>query len=239
MVYNAKPRVRRDKKQDRCLPGWGSSETPSRFEMGKAISVDQRDIDKVYQEYYPKILAYLKRIVGESEAEDAAQEVFVRIGRSLDGFRGESRLSTWIYRIATNAAMDHLRKSSSRQVLQQTHGPSNDEDLLHGEPTGPEEGALLLDTIVIREDMKACIRAVVDGLPEDYRTVLVLSEFEGLANAEIAEVIGISLDAVKIRLHRARTKLRNALEAKCNFYRDERNELSCDRKTTPVKFPPK
>jgi hypothetical protein len=94
----------------------------------------------------------------------------------------------------------------------------------------------LLDTLLIRKDMKDCIRGVVDSLPGDYSAVLVLSEFEGLTNSEIAEVIGISLDTAKIRLHRARTKLRKALEAKCNFYRDERNELSCDRKTTPLKF---
>ncbi len=84
--------------------------------------------------------------------------------------------------------------------------------------------------------MNECIRRIVDSLPGDYRTVLVLSEFECLPNVEIAEVLGISLDTTKIRLHRARAKLRKELEAHCNFYRDERNELSCDRKTTSLKF---
>lgn len=196
------------------------------------MSINTQDFSAIYNEYHPKIVRYLTRLVGELEAEDAAHEVFVKISRSLDDFRGESSLSTWIYRIATNAAMDHLRRPSSKQISQ----PTLEKDLPEDEDAGPVDDRPLHDTMLIRKDMNDCIRGVVESLPGDYRTVLVLSEFEGLTNPEIAEVTGISLDTVKIRLHRARTKLRKALEAKCNFYRDERNELSCDRKTTPLKF---
>lgn len=189
---------------------------------------DQRDFTSVYAEYYPKIAGYLRRLVGDADAEDVAQEVFLKINRSIDSFRGESSLSTWIYRIATNAAMDHLRKPSSRMVQ-----PVEDRD---EEDAGPIDTAPLHDTLLIKKDMNGCIRNVVDSLPEDYRTVLVLSELEELTNAEIAEVLGISLDTTKIRLHRARTKLRKALETNCNFYRDERNELSCDPKPSTLKF---
>ena len=199
------------------------------------MSVYQRDFAAVYDDYYPKIVRYLRRLIGELEAEDAAQEVFVKINRSLESFRGESSLSTWIYRIATNAAMDYLRKPSSKRSPQ----PTEEKDLSYDEDAGPIDNTSLLDTLLIRKDMNDCIREIVDSLPGGYSTVLVLSEFEGLTNSEIAEVIGISLDTVKIRLHRARTKLRKALEAKCNFYRDERNELSCDRKTTHSKIPQK
>ncbi len=196
------------------------------------MSFSKQDFSTLYNEYYPKIVRYLTRLVGESEAEDAAQETFVKIDRSLESFRGESSLSTWIYRIATNAAMDHLRRPSSKRPFQ----PTEEKDLSSDDEAGPLDSRPLLDTLLIRKDMNDCIRGVVDSLPADYSTVLVLSEFEGLTNSEIAEVIGISLDTAKIRLHRARTKLRKALEAKCNFYRDERNELSCDRKTTSLKF---
>lgn len=196
------------------------------------MSINTQDFSAIYNEYHPKIVRYLTRLVGELEAEDAAHEVFVKISRSLDDFRGESSLSTWIYRIATNAAMDHLRRPSSKRSSQ----PTQEKDLPEDEDAGPVDDRPLHDTMLIRKDMNDCIRGVVESLPGDYRTVLVLSEFEGLTNPEIAEVTGISLDTVKIRLHRARTKLRKALEAKCNFYRDERNELSCDRKTTPLKF---
>ena len=196
------------------------------------MSLNKQDFSKIYDEYYPKIVRYLTRLVGELEAEDTAQEAFVKIDRSLESFRGESSLSTWIYRIATNTAMDHLRRPSSKRPSQ----PTEEKDLSSDEDTGQADNKPLLDTLLIRKDMNDCIRGVVDSLPTENSTVLVLSEFEGLTNSEIAEVIGISLDTVKIRLHRARTKLRKALEAKCNFYRDERNELSCDRKTTPLKF---
>jgi RNA polymerase sigma-70 factor, ECF subfamily len=192
----------------------------------------KRDFSAIYDEYYAKIVRYLTRLMGELEAEDAAQETFVKIDRSLDNFRGESSLTTWIYRIATNTAMDHLRRPSSKPSERLTE----ENEALGDEGAGPIDNTPLLDTLLIRKDMNDCIRGVVDSLPGDSSTVLVLSEFEGLTNTEIAEVIDISLDTVKIRLHRARTKLRKALEAKCNFYRDERNELSCDRKTIPLKF---
>ncbi len=84
--------------------------------------------------------------------------------------------------------------------------------------------------------MNDCIRGIVDSLPENHRTVLVLSDLEGLTNAEICEVLDLPLDTVKIRLHRGRKRLKKELEAKCLFYRDDWNELACDRKTTPLKF---
>jgi RNA polymerase sigma-70 factor (ECF subfamily) len=194
-----------------------------------------RDFQLIYREYYPKIVGYLRRLVGEAEAEDVAQETFVKASKALDGFRGDSSLSTWLYRIATNAAMDHLRKPASRQTHPIT-ASSPDDDSPAGDDAVPDDSAPVLDTLLIRKDMNECIRNIVDGLPENYRTVLVLGDLEGLANAEIAEVFGISLDTVKIRLHRARTRLRKELKAKCDFYHDERNELACDRKTTPLKF---
>ncbi len=78
--------------------------------------------------------------------------------------------------------------------------------------------------------MNACIRNVIDQLPENYRTVIVLSELEGLSDQDMAEVLGLSLEAAKIRLHRARTRLKEDLSRHCIFYRTEQNELACDRK---------
>ena len=167
-----------------------------------SISHNKHDFSTLYGEYYPKIVRYLKRLVGDLEAEDIAQEVFVKIGHSLDTFRNESSLSTWIYRIATNTAMDHLRKPSSRSAqLVDDSSPADDED------TTPDSSPLH-DTLLVRKDMNECIRGIVDHLPEDHRAVLVLSEFEDMTNAEIGEVLGISLDTTKIRLHRARTRAR-------------------------------
>lgn len=195
---------------------------------------DQKDFSFIYSEYYPKVVGYLRRLVGEAEAEDAAQEAFVKVSRSLDGFRGESRLSTWIYRIATNTAMDHLRRPSAKHSSRQGDGAADgggetDDDFV-------VDGAPLHDTLLIRKDMNECIRGLVNELPENYRAVLVLADLEGFTNAETGDVLGLSLDTVKIRLHRARLRLKKSMDLACHLYRDGRNELSCDRKTATLEF---
>jgi RNA polymerase sigma-70 factor, ECF subfamily len=194
-----------------------------------------QDFSIIYAEYYPKIVGYLRRHVGEAEAEDVAQEVFVKISRSLDGFRGESQLSTWIYRIATNAALDHHRNPSSRQATK-TVDILTDDDLSSEERVLLQDRAPLHDTSLIRKDMNDCIRGLVNDLPENYRVVLMLGDLEGFTNAEIADILGLSLDTVKIRMHRARRNLKKAMDTACNLYQDERNELSCDRKLPSLKF---
>jgi RNA polymerase sigma-70 factor (ECF subfamily) len=193
----------------------------------------QQDFPALYREYYPKIVGYLRRLVGDAEAEDVAQDTFVKISRSLDRFRGESQLSTWIYRIAMNAAMDHLRRPSTKQSSQQEYGAADDGEFYDDSAV---DGAPLHDTILIRKDMTDCIRGLVSGLPENYRTVLVLADLEELANAEIADVLCLSLDTVKIRLHRARLQLKKAMDRACHLYHDPRNVLSCDRKPETLEF---
>jgi len=83
---------------------------------------------------------------------------------------------------------------------------------------------------LIRGEMSECVRGLIEQLPEGYRTVLLLSEMEGLADAEIAKVVGSTLEAAKIRLHRARRRLRAALEEECRLYHDGEERLRCDRK---------
>jgi RNA polymerase sigma-70 factor, ECF subfamily len=198
---------------------------------GNAMTEDRPDFQEIYKSFHPKIVRYIERLAGPLEAEDLAQEVFVRIDRSLEGFRGESRLSTWIYRIATNVVLDWLRSSSYLKMTQkkpledltaeeeESGSAFSDEN-----PPSPEQQA-------IRAEMIECIQGFVQDLPENYRTVLILSEMEELPNSEIAEILDLTLDAVKIRLHRARARLKKALDLHCSFYHDERNELACDRKS--------
>ncbi len=189
------------------------------------------DFQEIFTTFQPKILGYLSRMLGENEGEDLTQEVFVKVEKSLQEFRGEARLSTWIYRIATNAALDRLRSSSFKQQKRECV-PSSGEDVTEPEDhnvwTGEKKPDV--DQQLIRQEMNSCIREYIDQLPEDYRMVLVLSEVEGFKNREIAEILEVSLDTVKIRLHRARAKLKESLGSHCNFYLDERSELACDRK---------
>ena len=82
--------------------------------------------------------------------------------------------------------------------------------------------------------MNGCIREIIEALPEAYRTVIVLSELEGLKDSEIAKIIGLSLQATKIRIHRARVRLKSELTKACLFYQNEQNELACDRKDSII-----
>ena len=193
------------------------------------MSATVPDFHEVYAMFHPKILRYLSNLLGEDDAEDLAQIVFLKVHEGLKDFRGEAKLSTWIYRIATNAAADRARSASRRE------SPYTDADLFRmagaeEKNTWTGEKAPAMDHELVRQEMTDCIRAIVEHLPENYRAVIVLSEFEGMKNGEIGEILGISLETVKIRLSRGRARLRKELQNQCTFYRDERNELACDRK---------
>jgi RNA polymerase sigma-70 factor (ECF subfamily) len=190
----------------------------------------KRSFQEIYERFQPGVLRFLSRLVGEEEAEDVAQEVFLRVDRGLDGFRGESSIGTWIYRIARNAALDHLRSrpawlDSARQL--RSHG--SDEDPEEAMSQLPDERASL-ERDLIGKEMSECVRGRVDTLPESYRRVLVLSDLVGMTNAEIASALGVSEGAVKIRLHRARSLLRVDLGTHCTLYHDELDELACEPK---------
>ncbi|UCG48029.1 MAG: RNA polymerase sigma factor [Phycisphaerales bacterium] len=183
----------------------------------------------IYDEFHEKLHRYLERMNGKNNAEDLTQEVLLRINKGLKDFKGRSSLSTWVYRIATNVALDRMKSRSFRQ--------DNETVALEGTDADPDAGHICIDEKslsaereAIRNEMNECIREYVDKLPADYRTVVILSEIKDLKNQEIADILGISLDTVKIRLHRARVRLRAEFEAGCDFYHDENGNLACDRK---------
>ena len=189
------------------------------------------DFQKVHDDFRPRILRYLTRMVGEGEAEDLTQEVFARISRALKSFRGESKLSTWVYKIATNVAVDRLRRSSSLPGYEKQMNIEDIPEMEEYKEIWTDERTPSTEERVIRQEMNGCIREIIETLPESYRSVIILSELEGFKDAEIADILGLGLQATKIRLHRARTRLKEELKTACVFYRDERNEFACDRKT--------
>ena len=195
------------------------------------MSGDPLDFDHIHDSFRTKILRYLTHMVGQRDAEDLTQEVFLKVNQALNTFRGDSQLSTWIYRIATNAALDRLRSPSFRQAGQKSLPEEPDSEAeFKDQNAWTGEDVASAETSAIRQEMNDCIQGIVDKLPENYRTVTILSELEGFKNDEIAEILGISIESVKIRLHRARSRLKEELEKACQFYRDERNEFACDRK---------
>ncbi len=192
---------------------------------------NEMEFSEVYDEFNEKIGRYVERMVGKDEAEDVTQEVFMKVNKGLEGFKGESSLSTWIYRIATNAARDKLKSRSFREDSSKVRLTEPDDEVEAEDKGICIKTSLTAEREAIRKEMNECIREFVDKLDENYRTVIILSELKELKNQDIADILGISLDAVKIRLHRARVKLKKVFEAGCEFYRDEDNELACDRKS--------
>ena len=190
------------------------------------------DFQTVYDEFYSKIRMYLSRLVGESKAEDATQEVFVKVNKNLPGFERKSSLATWIYRIATNTALDKLRSKAHRQDRQTSSLSDVERGFEKDLPSdiAEDKKALSADREAVRAEMTECIREFVGRLPPDYQTVIVLSELKELKNQEIADILDVSLHTAKIRLHRARARLKQEFESGCDFYKDENNTLACDRK---------
>lgn len=198
---------------------------------------EELDFQNIYANFHPLIYRYLARLVNESEAEDLTQEVFIKINQNLKNFRREAKLSTWIYRIATNVAIDKLRSQSFLRTIKNRVPLTSDTDC--GKPGF--ENNIHTNTLkndetpsahqqLIKIEMNKCIWNLIENLPGTYKSVVVLSILENMKNKEIAEILGISLNAVKIRLHRARKKLKKKLEQSCTFYHDKENVLSCDLK---------
>jgi RNA polymerase sigma-70 factor (ECF subfamily) len=165
----------------------------------------------VFREYAPRIYNLARRMLGsDSDAEDITQDVLVQVIRHLGNFRGESALATWLHRITVNAALAHRSKRAVREGHRLREPVEAFVEGDHRETpvrrwwVGPEEQALNRET-------QQLIEEAITRLPVTYRDVFVLSDVEGLPNAEIAELLGLSVAAVKSRLHRARLLMRKAL----------------------------
>ena len=181
-------------------------------------------IEGLHREHGERIRRYLARLVGTTDAEDLQQEVFEKAQRAIGTFRGDSRALTWLYRVATNVAIDRLRSAGRRAEVERE---DVDVGSLRSIGTADARDERSLDGEIDRKRMRDCIMKVVDGLPPSQRAVILLGELRGLSDREMADALGVSLGAAKIRLHRARRALKTALESACTFERDEGNELAC------------
>lgn len=174
----------------------------------------------------PALFAYVRGIVRNAAiAEDITQEAMLRAHRSIPGLKDHNRLIPWLYRVTTNICRDHFRKKlrTREKIL------GGDVDLLSSEEQ-EDEDAPRLDKVMECAEMGECVQRYFMKLPDSYRAVILLHDVEGLKNQEIADMLEISLDTAKIRLHRARKQLRCILESVCNFYIDERGVLVCEPK---------
>jgi RNA polymerase sigma-70 factor (ECF subfamily) len=191
---------------------------------------------KLYDANHEDIRRLLARTAGPQEAEDLAQIVFAKAARGLPKFRGDAQISTWLYRITANVASDWLRGRSTLEAKATIQLPDAIEDTVRdfGVSSTSQEKQTSPEQELIRNEMGDCIRRLIGRLPEKHRTVLVLGELGGFKDDEVAHTLGISRSNAKVRLHRARAQLKKALEAHCDFSRNEDNEFVCEPKLAPL-----
>jgi RNA polymerase sigma-70 factor (ECF subfamily) len=171
--------------------------------VATAINGAEGSFEELVRRYQRPISAYVYRMVGNYEsALDLTQEIFIKVYGSLRKYRSEFKFSTWIYKIAHNAAVDHLRRSSTRE---QSLFNSNDTD--HFE-LPIESGRLSPEQESERKERRVEIESVVRALPASYRELIILRHSQDLTYEEIVEVTGLPLGTVKNRLFRAREMMR-------------------------------
>ena len=181
---------------------------------------------EIYDQYYAKVRRFILTLVkDEWVADDLIQETFLKIQNNLKSLKDPSKLSPWIFRIAYNLCQDHfrqLKRSRKEERIDQEETEDFRETLI-------QKGSNIQKELEQRQ-MGECVQNQINLLPESLRTVLVLFDIMEFNHQEIADILGITVKNVKVRLHRARKKLKPILEEKCTFETDERNVLVCSPK---------
>lgn len=184
-------------------------------------TIEQLSVEAVLAEVAQPLLRYLQRFVGDRAlAEDLQQESLVRVARGLPAFDGRSSVKTWAFSIANRVAADYFRHPD-----RQTRIVELDEAMDAPDPDRE------IDHRVIEDEMNQCVRQVIDSLPDTYRAALILHDLEELTVEQTAEICECSVATAKIRIYRARQRLKAALKEQCAFYRDGEGVYRCDRKT--------
>lgn len=166
--------------------------------------------EKIWEEFHPRIKQFiLKRIPDEHNAEDILQEVFLKVHARIDTLRDEEKLQSWMYQIARNVIADYYRQHKATVALSEAL-------LLPEEP--------VVDDDVVK-DLLPGVRTMVDSLPDESRQALLLTEYEGLTQRELAERLGLSLSGAKSRVQRAREKLKAMLLDCCHFEFDRLGKI--------------
>ncbi len=171
----------------------------------KAQEENDRAFGQLVERYESKVYSLaLKMLRNPEDAEDVLQDTFLRAYRGIKSFKGNSTFSTWIYRITANSALMRLRKKQLPTVsiddADEREAPINIADWA----PGPAEQLLSQET-------QRAMNEAIEALPAEFRQVFVLRDIEELSNSEVADILDLSVAAVKSRLHRARLKVRNRL----------------------------
>jgi RNA polymerase sigma-70 factor (ECF subfamily) len=173
---------------------------------------DSQAMEQLVETYADRAYRLTLRITGSKEdAEEATQDALWTAGRKIHTFKGDSAFGSWLYRIAANAAYMKLRarKAKAREIAIEDVLPVLDDGGVHFEPM--DDWSPRVEDQALNGELREILDAAIAELPPDYRTALVLHDIEGMPNPDVAEALGISLPAVKSRIHRSRLYLRKRL----------------------------
>ena len=170
---------------------------------------DQQAFELLVRKYKMTVYNTIHSIIGnDQEADDIAQEVFLKVYTKADSFKGKSSFSTWLYRITVNRCVDELRKRNNKIISYETEF-DEEEKLKLKDVLASKEGDITEE--LKQKELQDIIQKAMNSLPEKYRIILTLKEIEGLSYTEISKIMKISLAKVKIWLFRARQKLKEEL----------------------------
>jgi RNA polymerase sigma-70 factor, ECF subfamily len=185
---------------------------------------DTTDAEGLFERYHDRIYRYVLRMVkNPAEAEDLTQDTFLRAYRAQDSLRDPDAVRGWLYRIATHVCLDRLRQRKAQVSL-------DCEEESNTVATAASQSPSALE-ITERKETSACVQRCLDYLPDKYRAVILLHEAHSLTAAEIADLLGVTVTTVKIRLHRARRKLQRLMEYGCVVSDDSRGRPVCQPKS--------
>jgi RNA polymerase sigma-70 factor (ECF subfamily) len=171
----------------------------------RAQEDDERAFGELVTRYESKVYSLaMKMLRNPEDAEDVLQETFLRAYRGIKSFKGNSTFSTWIYRITANSALMRLRKKQLPQVSIEDSDERETPIAIADWAPGPAEQLL-------NQEMQRVMDEAIESLPHEFRQVFILRDVEEMSNADVAEILDLSVAAVKSRLHRARLKVRNRL----------------------------
>lgn len=177
----------------------------------RTLDGDRRAFGELVRRHQDAVFGLVSRLVGaRSDVEDIAQDAFLRAYRALPTFRGDAQFGTWLYRIAWNTCLDRREQQAHRQEHEVSLGPEDDEDDPH-EPADPD--APLPDEVLEADDVRERLAHHLGQLPDHYRAVLTLYYYGQQSYDEIARVLDIPMNTVKVHIHRAKAQLRKALVA--------------------------
>jgi len=178
------------------------------------------DFSEIYDLHYGPVRAFVSKMVGDRwMADDLTQDTFIKVQENLNGLKDDTKLMPWIFRIARNRCLDYFRSGAVKNKGQ---------ELTYRLQKSIEPAAQMQ---LEQNQMSQCVQDKSYLLPETLRVALVLSDTMEMTHQEIADILGITVSNVKVRIHRARKAFKEILEQECILEHDERSVMVCEPKT--------